>query len=80
MSTPFSAHLFWGQVAALRDALESGATARLTPEEHAHLTAAVALLRYLDAEKCFDAVETVQATMRSLDVTDDDASAPLVVQ
>jgi hypothetical protein len=80
-SKPFSAREFWVQVAALREALESGAIAHLTPEEHSHLRAAVNVVRYLDKEGCFEAAEMVQALARVVELTsDEDAPAPLVVQ
>lgn len=79
----FDAVKLWVQVAGLRDALESGDIALLTPEQFSHFKAALALLRHLDAEGCFEAAETVHATARYLDLTHDakgGAPAPLVLQ
>jgi hypothetical protein len=80
-SKPFSAREFWVQVSALREALESGAIAHLTPEEHSHLRASINVVRYLDGEGCFEAEEQLQALARVVELTsDDDAPAPLVTQ
>lgn len=78
--TTFNAKQLWTQVAALREALESGETALLSPEEHSTLQATVGLLRYLDAEGCFEVTEKLQALARVSELTQDDAPAPLVLQ
>lgn len=77
--TKFDAKAFCAQVTALRAALESGEAALMSPEEYSHVCAAVSLLRYLEAEKVWEALETLQAALRHAELVDDSPAA-LVLQ